>query len=97
MTEAIVGLCTIKFHLPGLTSLKEKRSILKSLLARLHNTHKVSAAEVDCLDQQQSAVIAIALVSNSTFHTQKRLRSILRWIEENYPQAIITQSEIEIL
>jgi uncharacterized protein len=97
MPNAIIGLCTIKFHLPGTSSLKEKRSILKSMLARLHNTFNVSAAEVDQHDVWQSAVIAVASVSNSTSHANQIISNILNWIEANYPDALIVQQDIEIL
>ena len=33
----IIGACTIVLHLPGVFSLKEKRSIVKSVLARLRS------------------------------------------------------------
>ena len=33
----IIGVCTITLHLLGITSLKEKRSIVKSVVARLRN------------------------------------------------------------
>jgi uncharacterized protein len=61
MKSPIIGTCTLELYLAGVTSLKEKRSILKSLLARLHNTFNLSAAEIDANDRWQSAVIAIAV------------------------------------
>lgn len=97
MTKTIVGICTIELHLPGIGSLKQKRSILKSMLARLHNTFNVSAAEVGHQDLWQSAMIAIASVSNSTTHTQQVLQNVMQWIEDNFPDEIITDHQIEIL
>jgi uncharacterized protein YlxP (DUF503 family) len=97
MTHAIIGLCTIEFHLPGVHSLKGKRGILKSMLARLHNTFNVSAAEVDQHDVWQSAVIAVAVVGNSTAHANTVVSRVLDWIEGNFPDAIIVHQEIEIL
>ena len=97
MSQPVIGLCTITLHLHGMTSLKAKRSVIKSLLTKARQKFNVSASEVDALDKWQLAVIAIAEVSNSTFHTQKTLRNILKWIEQNYPEVVITQHEIEIL
>jgi hypothetical protein len=37
----IIGVCTIELHLPGVGSLKQKRSIMKPLLARLHNSFNI--------------------------------------------------------
>ncbi|MCB9454939.1 MAG: DUF503 domain-containing protein [Anaerolineaceae bacterium] len=92
----IIGVCQIELHLPGVASLKEKRSILKSMLARIHNTFNVSAAETDHHDLWQSAEIAIAVVSNSNMHNHQILTSILEWIETHY-DVLITHHEIEDL
>jgi uncharacterized protein YlxP (DUF503 family) len=97
MSDAIVGLCTIEFYLPGLSSLKEKRSILKSMLARMHNTFNVSAAEVARQDTWQSAIIAFAIVSNSTMHAKQVIDSVLKWVESSYPEAMIVKHEVEVL
>lgn len=95
--DALVGLCTVTFYLPGITSLKGKRRIIKSLIARMRNTYNVSCAEVANLDKWQSAVVAFACVSNSTAHLDKTLQTILRWIESTFPDAVITDHDIEIL
>ncbi len=97
MSRAIVGLCTIEFHLDGLTSLKDKRSILKSMLAKLHNTFNVSAAEISYQDQLDTAGIAVAAVTNSSRHANEMIHTIINWIETNFPEAMIVKQEIEIL
>jgi uncharacterized protein len=93
----ILGLCTLEFYLPGMTSLKDKRSITKSMLARLRNTFNVSAAEVGFLDQWQSAGIAVTTVSNSSQHVNEVLHNVINWIEANFPDALLVKQEIEIL
>jgi uncharacterized protein YlxP (DUF503 family) len=97
MSRAIVGLCIVEFHLPGVSSLKEKRSILKSMLARMHNTFNISAAEVDYQDNWQSAMIAFAVVSNSSIHVDQIASKTIRWIETHYPEAMIINQQMEIL
>lgn len=97
MAHAVVGLCTIEFYLPGVASLKEKRSILKSLLQRVRNTFNVASAEIDHQDSWQSAKVSVATVTNSTSHANQVLSKVLNWIETNYPDAIIVQQQIEIL
>lgn len=93
----IVGLCTIELYLPGIGSLKGKRSVIKSLLTRLRNTFNVSAAEVGHLDVWQSAAIAVAVVSNESAHASQTIDNVLRWIESNFPDVYISSQEIEIL
>lgn len=96
-TSMIVGTCQIELYLPGVSSLKEKRSIVKSLLARLRNTFNVSAAEIDHHDLWQSALIGVAAVSNSVGHADQVLQGVLMWIETNFPDALITRHEITLL
>lgn len=95
--KTIIGLCTVKLYLPGIHSLKEKRGILKSMLARMHNTFNVSAAEVDYQDVWQTAGIAFVLVGTSPTHVNQVIHNILEWIETHFPDAPITQHQIEIL
>lgn len=97
MANAIIGLCTIELHLPGLTSLKAKRGILKSMQSRLRKSFNVSVAEIDHQDVWQSAVIAIVSVSNSSTYNYQVIHKVIHWIEENYPDALIVGEDIEIL
>lgn len=95
--NAIVGLCTLELYMAGLTSLKEKRSILKSLLARVRNTFNVTAAEIDENDRWTFAVIAVATVSNSSRHAQEVVQKVTLWIESNFPEVEIVKQKTEIL
>ena len=95
--RAMVGLCTLELHLPESLTLKDKRSILKSLLQRLRQEFGVTSAEIDLLDNPQMARIAFAAVSNSSRKLDEILQAALRWIERNYPQAEILSEQIEIL
>jgi uncharacterized protein YlxP (DUF503 family) len=91
-----LGLLTIHLHIPGCTSLKEKRSRLKPLLARLHREFNVSVAEVDRHDAWQEAVIACALVSNDHGHTQRSLQEVLRWIESSWPNMQVSDEQLSM-
>lgn len=90
-----IGLLTLFFDLPGCMSLKEKRSRIKPLLARLHREFNVSAAEVDHLDRWQSAVVACVLVSNDAQHNQRVLQQVVTYLEQNFPDLLIQQHRIE--
>jgi uncharacterized protein YlxP (DUF503 family) len=93
----IIGACTITLQLIGIHSLKEKRSILKSLLARMRNEFNVSAAEVEAQDSHGRAVIGVACVSSSHEYARGQLNAILRWIEQERPDVPIIDYEIELL
>ena len=92
-----IGLLILELHLAGCGSLKEKRSRLKPLMARLHNQFNVSVAEVDHLDVWQSSVVACTLVSNDPNHTRRALQKIVNWVETNWRAVEVVDSQIELL
>ena len=73
----IVGILTAQLHLQGITSLKQKRSIVKSLLGRLKSRFNISVSEVDHQDEKTSAVLGIAIISNDTRFINQQLDSII--------------------
>ncbi|HEU5100376.1 MAG TPA: DUF503 domain-containing protein [Roseiflexaceae bacterium] len=93
----IVGVCTITLHLFGVHSLKEKRSIIKSVVARLRNEFNVATAEVDAHDEHGRAVIGVACVSGASDHARGQLEAVVRWIEEQRPDVPVIDYEIELL
>ena len=97
MSDAKIGFCEIDLYLPGMTSLKEKRGIIKSMLAKMRNQFNVSCAEVGKLDTWQTSTIAITTVSNSTKHCHQVIQKVIKWIENRYPDATITNHSTEIL
>lgn len=97
MSDTKIGFCEIELYLPGVVSLKQKRGILKSMLTKMRNKFNVATAEVGKNDSWQSAVIAITTVSNSTARLNETIQKVMKWIEGNYPDAMIIKHEIEIL
>lgn len=91
-----LGLLVLRLRLPGCASLKEKRSRLRPLLARLHSRYNVSAAEVGEQDSWQESVIACALVSNDRRHTQSALQTVATWVENDWRDVEIIEEQIEI-
>ena len=57
-----IAVLKLKLYAPWVHSLKEKRMIVKSLLAKLRNKFQVSAAEVEDQDIHQSIVIGVAAI-----------------------------------
>src|SRR4051794_35709411 len=93
----VIGACTIELYLPGLGSLKEKRSLLKSLIARLHKEFHISAAEVGYHDTWQSTTIGVAMVSTSAAHAQNLLDNLVDWIEASRPDLEVVDHYIEVI
>ena len=92
----VIGVCTVCLDIPGCHSLKEKRRILKPLLARLRNDFQVSAAEVNANDLWQRAVIGMAIVSNDSGHAHRLLTKVVRSIERSRLDAQVADYRIEI-
>jgi uncharacterized protein len=83
--------------LPGMRSLKQKRSKLLPLLARLHREFNASTAEIDLQDQWQRSIIACAVVSNDHIYNQKFLQNILNYTESHFPDILVNDHRIELL
>jgi uncharacterized protein YlxP (DUF503 family) len=91
----LVATCVIKLQLPGIQSLKAKRSIIKSIQKRLANEFNVAIAEVNYHDVWQTAEIGLATVGTDTAHLNGRLQKAVSWVEENRPDVYIDQYRIE--
>ena len=93
----VVGVSQIQLYLPGSHSLKDKRSVIKSLTARIHREFNVSCSQIDHHDVWQSAAIGVAVVSNDAAHIQEVLSHVIRWIERNRPDVEIVDQSLEII
>jgi uncharacterized protein len=89
----VVGLMVWELHLPGCGSLKEKRSVLKSLKDRLHRQYNVSVAETAHQDLLDRAELAACVVSNERRHAESVLTSVDRMVEGNPEARIIDTSK----
>ncbi len=93
----IVGTCLIQLQLDGNQSLKDKRSQIKSLLARLRREFNVTAAEVGRQDDLESAEIGLAVVGNERAHVDRILQQAATWVENGRLDWQLVDYEIEIL
>ena len=78
-----IALLEVKLNAPWVHSLKEKRSVVKPLLAKLRATFNVSAAETDEADTHQTIVIAVAAIAAHNAQAHSMLENILHCVEEN--------------
>ena len=70
-----VGVLRIRLRLPA-RSLKEKRTIVKSVVERVRARFNASAAEVDDADTWDRATIGVVVVSNDRRHADSQLQEI---------------------
>lgn len=83
----------IHLSLPS-RSLKEKRGIVKSILARSRNRFNTACAEVNRQDNPAVAVLGFVTVSPDKVIARKVLEQIEDWIYENWPDVEITGSDL---
>jgi len=81
--EMIVGVMTAQLHMQGVTSLKEKRSIIKSVVGRLKSRFNISVAEVEHQDNKTLAVVAIAMVCNETRFINQQFDTIINFMQKD--------------
>lgn len=84
----------IKLQLPS-TTLKGKRGIVKSVLARARNTFNVAAAEVDLQDIPGTALLAFVTVGENRSRPGQLLERLEDWLVEERPDLELESSEIE--
>lgn len=90
-----VSLLTLHFHLPGCSSLKEKRARIKPVLSRLHREFNVATGELDLQDVWQSAVIGCTTVSSDAVQNQRLLQQVLDFTQRSWPDLEVVDYHIE--
>jgi len=93
----IVGACRVTLRLPENASLKGKRQVVKSLIARIRNRYNVSISEIDDLESSQLATLGISYVSNNGGHAEEVIEKVVGFIRGSRLDAEVLDWEIEIL
>lgn len=86
-----IAAMTFKLHAPWVHSLKEKRMIVKSLVAKLKNKFHVSAAEIDEQDTLQIIVIGVAAIVPHNAFADSLMDEISLFVEENCEAEILDE------
>ena len=92
----VVTACIVRLHLPQSDSLKAKRGVLKSLLARLRQEFNVATAETGLHDVWQSAEISLVTVSTDVGHAQRLLAHAVTWIERQRRDVDVVDTQMEV-
>ena len=103
MTERIVcvlaiqvGVLLIKLRLPEAASLKDKRQVVKSVIARIHNNFQVAAAEVGDNDLWQLATIGVSTIGNDSRKINEVLSGIMDFVNDTRFDAEVMDYRVEI-
>ena len=92
-----IGVLTLQIQLPGCKSLKEKRSRIKPLIARLHREFNLSVAELSQLDSWDESTLGCAIISNDHQYSETSLQSVVHWLNKNWPDVLLVDDHIEII
>jgi uncharacterized protein YlxP (DUF503 family) len=91
-----IGLVTARIGIPAAQSLKDKRSVLRSLKDRVRQEINVSVAEVGEQDRWQTAELAFATVAATAEIVQGRIADIDRFLHRD-PRYHLVDIRTELL
>ena len=91
----VVASLTWELSLPGCSSLKEKRTVIRSLRDRLRDKFNVSVAETALQDVHERAELTIALVASDGRMAESVLQKADQFVEQ-HGGAIITSVRREL-
>jgi uncharacterized protein len=91
-----VGVLTADLLLGDVHSLKEKRSVVRPVVAELRRKYEVSVAEAGHQELHRRALIAVSTVSADRAHCEQRLDACVTQIED-HPEFAVLGVRREIL
>lgn len=88
----IIAVMSFRLYAPWVHSLKEKRMIVRSMIAKLQNRFHVSAAEIEEQDTHQIIVIGVAAIVPHQAIADSLMDEISRFVEENTEAEILDEA-----
>ncbi len=79
-TKFAIGSLSVNLYFKEARSLKDKRQIVKSLIAKLKNNYNVSIKEVDNEDKWQLSSLGLAVVDKNEFMVHNTIENIIKSI-----------------
>jgi len=76
----VVGVLQIEVHVPMSHSLKDKRSVLKSLRDQLRGRFNVAVAELSSNEKWQRATVGVSTVGEDRAYVEGLLRHVSEWL-----------------
>jgi len=94
---ATIGIGRVTLYLEDTFSLKDKRHVVKSVVAQARNTFNAAIAETGGLDDIRTAELTFAVVSTSAPHADEMLQKIIRFIESKVEMGVVNEIETELI
>ena len=89
-----IAVMTFRLRASWVHNLKEKRMIVKSLIAKLQNRYHVSAAEIEDQDVHQMIVIGVAAIVPHNAMADSLMDDISMFVEENTDAEILDEERV---
>jgi uncharacterized protein len=93
----VLGVARVVLHIPASHSLKDKRRVIKSVVALVARKFQISVAEVESHDQWQIGVLGLACVSTSSSHADEILAHAVEFISSRASEATLLEYQTEII
>lgn len=90
----LIGSLLVQVYIPGASSLKEKRQVLKGMITKIQNRFNVSIAELENEDLWQRATIGVAMVGDTRDHVERQLQLVLNFMDAE-PRWEIIQVDVD--
>lgn len=91
----VVGTLMIRLAIREAHSLKQKRSVVKSVKDRLRNKFNVSVSEVENQDVWQSATLGVAMIGGDRQYVNAVLSKVVDSLR-GFPQVQLVDYELEL-
>lgn len=77
----IIGVIRCELLIYDSQSLKQKRSVLKSILTRLKQNYNITVSEISYQDTWQRTELAIVSVASAKLPVERELQRVLQYID----------------
>ncbi|MCB0274040.1 MAG: DUF503 domain-containing protein [Calditrichaeota bacterium] len=85
----IVAVLRVELYIPGSTSLKDKRAVLRSVKDRLSKKFNVSVAETDHQDKWQRAELGFAQVGSDYGFLEQNINKIFNILDNAHDFEVV--------
>ncbi len=76
----VVGVMQVELHVPNAHSLKDRRSVVKSLREQLRGRFNIAVAELDPDEKWQRATLGIAAIGDERLAVQQVFHGVTAWL-----------------
>lgn len=91
-----IGICQLQLNIFDCHSLKEKRQITRSLMAKIKNQFNLVVAEVDHHDHYQMATLGAVTINTEAEHCRQLLDKLLEFVQDQQGDFILSDHAIAV-